>query len=71
VLGRLQHRNTTLNKAITELKAKLEIEAIRYDMQLKVSKTISQLLAFSWIFFVHFVVVFWGNYYDACNENLS
>jgi hypothetical protein len=27
-----------LNKEVTELKAKLEIEAIRYEMQLKVSK---------------------------------
>jgi hypothetical protein len=29
VLGRLQHKDTMLNKEVTELKAKLEIEAIR------------------------------------------
>jgi hypothetical protein len=40
-----------LNKEVIELKAKLEIEAIRYDMQVKVSKTTSHLMAFSWIFF--------------------
>jgi hypothetical protein len=47
VLGRLQHRYAMLNKEVIELKAKLEIKAIRYDMQVKVSKTNSQLLAFS------------------------
>jgi hypothetical protein len=51
VMGRLQHRNAMLNKEVIELKAKLEIEAIRYDMQVKVSKTTSHLMAFSWIFF--------------------
>jgi hypothetical protein len=51
VLDRLQHRDAGLNKEVAELKAKLEIGAIRYDMQVKVSKTNSQLLAFSWIFF--------------------
>jgi hypothetical protein len=47
VLDRLQHRDARLNKEVAELKAKLEIEAVRYDMQVKVSKTNSQLLAFS------------------------
>jgi hypothetical protein len=51
VLGSLQHRDAMLNKELTKLKAKLEIEAIRYEIQVKVSKTNSQLLAFSWIFF--------------------
>jgi hypothetical protein len=48
----LQHRDAMLNKEVIELKAKLEIEAIRYDMKVKVSKTTSHLLAFSWIFFL-------------------
>jgi hypothetical protein len=51
VLDRLQHKDERLNKEVAELKAKLEIEAVRYDMQVKVSKTNSQLLAFLWIFF--------------------
>jgi uncharacterized protein YqiB (DUF1249 family) len=72
VLDRLQHRDARLNKEVAELKAKLEIEAVRYDVQVKVSKTNCQLLAFSWIFFVVvFVGVFWGNYYGACNGYLS
>jgi len=71
VLDRLQHKDERLNKEVAELKAKLEIEAVRYDMQVKVSKTNSQLLAFSWIFVVVFVGVFWGNYYGACNGHLS
>jgi hypothetical protein len=50
VLGRLQNRDMMLNKEVTELKAKLEIEAIWYEMQVKVLKTHSQLLAISWIF---------------------
>jgi len=50
VMGRLQHRDVMLNKGVIELKANLEIEAIRYDMQVKVSKTTSHLLAFCWIF---------------------
>ncbi|XP_062176051.1 uncharacterized protein At1g43920, Chloroplastic-like [Alnus glutinosa] len=65
VMGRLQHRDAMLNKEVIELKAKLEIEAIRYDMQMKVSKTTSHLLAFSWIFVVVFVAVFWGQYHGA------
>jgi hypothetical protein len=71
VMGRLQHRDAMLNKEVIELKAKLEIEAIRYDMQVKVSKTTSHLLAFSWIFFVVFVSVFWGQYHvqDICTTN--
>jgi hypothetical protein len=67
VLGRLQHRDATLNKEVTKLKAKLEIEAIQYEMEVNVSKKKSQLLAFSWILFIVFVAVFWGNYYGACN----
>jgi hypothetical protein len=51
VLDHLQHKDARLNKEDAELKAKLEIEAARYDMHVKVSKTNSQLLAFSWIFF--------------------
>jgi hypothetical protein len=47
VMGRLQHRDAMLNKEVIELKAKLEIEAIRYNMQVKVSKTTSHHLAFS------------------------
>jgi hypothetical protein len=43
VLGRLQHRDAMLNKEVIELKAELDIEAILYDMQVKVSKTNSQL----------------------------
>jgi len=73
VLGRLQHREAKLNKEVTELKVKLEIKAIWYKMQVKVSKTHSQLLAVSWIFFVVFVAVYWGNYYahvmDICPTN--
>jgi len=38
MLGRLRRMDAMLNKEVTELKAKLEIEAIRYEMQLKVSK---------------------------------
>jgi len=53
-----------------ELNAKLYIEAIRYEMQVKQSKTNIQLLAISWIFFGVFAVVFWSNYYVACNEHL-
>jgi len=34
-----------------ELNAKLDIEAIRYEMQVKQSKTNIQLLAISWVFF--------------------
>jgi len=40
-----------LNKKVTKLKAKLEIEAIQYEMQVKLSKTKNQLLSFSLIFF--------------------
>jgi hypothetical protein len=59
-----------LNKKVTKLKAKLEIEAIQYEMQVKLSKTNNQLLSFSlffFFFFFFFVAVFWGNYYGACN----
>jgi hypothetical protein len=55
---------TMLNKEVIELKAELEIEAIRYDMQMKVSKTTSHLLTFL-DFFVVFVAVFLGNYHGA------
>jgi len=57
-LGRFQHKFTTQNKQITELNAKLDIEAIRYEMQVKQSKTNIQLLAISWVFFSFFVAVF-------------
>jgi hypothetical protein len=51
-LARVQHRDAMLNKEVIELKAKLGIEAIRYDMQVKISMTNSQFLAFSWVFFL-------------------
>jgi hypothetical protein len=70
LLGRFQHKFTTQNKQITELNAKLDIEAIRYEMQVKQSKTNIQLLAISWVFFSFFVAVFWGNYYVVCNGHL-
>ncbi len=63
MLGRLQHRNATLNKEVTKLKAKLEIEAIQYEMEVNVSKKKSQLIVF--------VAMFWSNYYGACNGHLS
>jgi hypothetical protein len=59
LLGRLQHKFTTQNKQITKLNVKLDIEAIRYEMQVKQSKTNIQLLAISWVFFGVFVAVFW------------
>ena len=70
-LTRVQHRHAMLNKEVVELKAKLEIEAIRYDMQVKISKTNSRLLAFSWVFFVVFLAVFWGNLYGVSQGHMS
>jgi hypothetical protein len=60
-----------LNKEVVELKAKLEIEAIRYDMQVKIAKTNSRILAFSWVFFVVFLAVFWGNLYGVSQGHMS
>jgi glucan phosphoethanolaminetransferase (alkaline phosphatase superfamily) len=70
-LARVQHRDTTLNKEVIELKTKLGIEAIWYDMQVKISKTNSRLLAFSWVFFVVFLAVFWGNFYGVSKRHMS
>jgi hypothetical protein len=70
-LARVQHRDAVLNKEVIELKAKLGIEAIRYDMQVKISKTNSRFLAFSWVFFVVFLAVFWGNFYGVCKGHMS
>jgi hypothetical protein len=38
-LASVQHKDAMLNKEVIELKAKLGIGAIRYDMQVKISKT--------------------------------
>ncbi|XP_062164990.1 uncharacterized protein At1g43920, Chloroplastic-like [Alnus glutinosa] len=70
-LARVQHRHAMLNKEVVELKAKLEIEAIRYDMQVKIAKTNSRILAFSWVFFVVFLAVFWGNFYGVSQGYMS
>lgn len=70
-LTRVQHRHAMLNKEVVELKAKLEIEAIRYDMQVKIAKTNSRILAFSWAFFVVFLAVFWGNFYGVSQGHMS
>jgi hypothetical protein len=70
-LAHVQHRDAMLNKEVIELKAKLGIEAIRYDMQVKISKTNSRLLTFSWVFVIVFLAVFWGNFYGVSKGHMS
>jgi hypothetical protein len=70
-LARVQHIDAMLNKEVIELKAKLGIEAIRYDMQVKISKTNSRLLTFSWVFVIVFLAVFWGNFYGVSKGHMS
>jgi hypothetical protein len=67
VLERLHYRDEKLSNEVKDLNAKLVVETTKYEMQSKVLKTHNQLLAFSWIFFIVFVAVSWGNYCSASN----